>query len=236
LKENFDFEIGSRINMNLGRQFKHVFSKNTSYLFQRGIPKGIIGQRHFWGWLNSIFNRYDKERVKEVGPDRACAEWLIRCGAGVKWAGGADWFRDYNALPATYDRSLKIVEVDATDSAVMFIGFPHFRGVRHCRKMVFHKASYFDDMCVSHLVEYAKDNLKELQISSCGNLTSEGVFHISNLVNLEKLLLYDLPEVNNREECLTYLTHKLPQCQVEFPYAQASEREAMKKEANDKEK
>ena len=71
--------------------------------------------------------RYDRSRVDEVGPDRACAEWLIRCGAGVKWSHGSDWFRDYNALPAASNRNLKIVEVDGTDSAVMHIGFKHFR-------------------------------------------------------------------------------------------------------------
>ena len=30
---------------------------------------------------------YLLERIKDVGPDRACAEWLLRCGAGLKWKG-----------------------------------------------------------------------------------------------------------------------------------------------------
>ncbi len=71
--------------------------------------------------------RYDKSRVDEVGPDRACAEWLIRCGAGVKWSKDSEWFRDYNSLPAGNFRALKIVEIDGTDSAVMHIGFKHLR-------------------------------------------------------------------------------------------------------------
>lgn len=33
-------------------------------------------------------NRVDRSRIEEVGPDRACAEWLLRCGAGVKWDKG----------------------------------------------------------------------------------------------------------------------------------------------------
>ena len=30
------------------------------------------------GWFVNVFNKYDAQRVGEVGPDRACAEWLLR--------------------------------------------------------------------------------------------------------------------------------------------------------------
>ena len=33
----------------------------------------------------NIDNQVDSERVKEVGVDRACAEWILRCGGGVQW-------------------------------------------------------------------------------------------------------------------------------------------------------
>ena len=33
-------------------------------------------------------------RIKDVGPDRACAEWLLRCGAVVKWKGKGKYFRE----------------------------------------------------------------------------------------------------------------------------------------------
>lgn len=72
------------------------------------------------------FVRVDGARIKEVGPDRACAEWLLRCGAAVKWdKGSEEWLKDYNSLPVGNYR-LHITEIDATDSAVMHVGFPHF--------------------------------------------------------------------------------------------------------------
>jgi len=75
----------------------------------------------------------DKSRVDEVGPDRACAEWLLRCGAAVKWdTGSEEWHKDYNSLPPGNFRSMHIVEIDATDSAVMHIGFPHFSKGMKC--------------------------------------------------------------------------------------------------------
>ena len=34
--------------------------------------------RPFMGLFVNVFNKYDDKRVAEVGPDRACAEWLLR--------------------------------------------------------------------------------------------------------------------------------------------------------------
>lgn len=32
-------------------------------------------ERNFFGYLRIAFNRVDESRLKEVGPDRLCAEW-----------------------------------------------------------------------------------------------------------------------------------------------------------------
>jgi hypothetical protein len=36
-------------------------------------------------------------------------------------------------------------------------------------------------------------------------------------------LLYDLPEVTNKDHCVEVLQKALPRCDISFPYAQASE-------------
>lgn len=40
---------------------------------------------------------------------------------------------------------------------------------------------------------------------------------------LQTLLLYDLPEVTNKEEVSKDLQSELPHCDIQFPYAQAGE-------------
>jgi ATP synthase, H+ transporting, mitochondrial F0 complex, subunit s len=67
----------------------------------------------------------DPSRIKEVGPDRACAEWLLRCGAGLRWKNSKTILKDYNSLPVT-SGGQKIAEIDATGSAIMDCGFPYF--------------------------------------------------------------------------------------------------------------
>lgn len=72
-----------------------------------------------------LVNRVDYERMKDVGPDRAASEWLLRCGAKVRYCGHQKWLQDYNKLPAGSIDRYKIQAIDATDSCIMDIGLDH---------------------------------------------------------------------------------------------------------------
>lgn len=69
--------------------------------------------------------RVDYERIKAVGPDRAAAEWLLRCGAKVRFQGFDRWHHDYNGLPTGPLGRYKIQAIDATESCIMYRGFDH---------------------------------------------------------------------------------------------------------------
>ena len=68
----------------------------------------------------------DYSRIKELGPDQAAAEWLVRCGAVVKFKNMDKWSTDYNCLPRGTSGQFFIEEVDATDSSIMHVGFDYF--------------------------------------------------------------------------------------------------------------
>lgn len=74
----------------------------------------------------SYYYRVSNKRIKEVGPDIACAEWLLRNGASVKWKNSTTYSNDYNSLVSNVDMTKKIHGVDATDSGISHDGFPHF--------------------------------------------------------------------------------------------------------------
>lgn len=175
-----------------------------------------IEMRNIWSWLNTIFNKVDPERIKEVGPDLAAAEWLIRCGASVKWKNFDKWQIDYNTLPTGNLHRYKIEEIDATDSAVMYVGFPHLEGLTRLRKIKFHNCNYLNDEALE-MLNLIKDTLENLEITSCGNVTEKGLLSLKNLINLKYLLLFDLPEVSNREMCMKQLQNFLPECKIHFP-------------------
>jgi hypothetical protein len=75
-------------------------------------------------YLTFIFS-VDKNRIEKIGPDQACAEWLLRNGAFIKWMGTEDYLNDYNSLPKERT-NLHLQRVDATNSAIHHVGFPYF--------------------------------------------------------------------------------------------------------------
>jgi len=193
----------------------------------------------------------DDSRVKDVGPERAAAEWLLRCGAGVRWKDSESSFvKDYNSLPPGNYRNLFIEEIDATDSCIMSVGFPYLSnnfngfliftsnfiycfctdGLKYVKKVTLHKCSYLDDEALP-MLSAIKDSLEELQLSSCGDISDSGVKSLAKLTKLRHLLLYDLPEVKNKEGCIHVLETAVPGCKIDFPYAQASEHKNAKGEA-----
>ncbi|KAK3607853.1 hypothetical protein CHS0354_038281 [Potamilus streckersoni] len=184
-------------------------------ILSRDADPCFIQRRHFLGWLNSVFNKVDDDRIKEVGPDRAAAEWLLRCGASVRWKGFNHIEKDYNSLPGgSFDR-YKIEEIDASGSCIMFIGFPHLNGLNHVTKVILHECIYLEDNALEYL-SYIKETLKVLQISRCPNITKDGLSKLVVLENLQQLVLFQLPEVIDKEETKHMLQNALPKCQVQF--------------------
>ena len=175
-------------------------------------PK-LANSRLFWSWLNQIFNRVDHERIKEVGPDRAAAEWILKNGGAVKWT-GKDRFDDtYDSL-ISVRRDQKIVEIDATGSSISGFGFLHLKGLSHVEKIILSKDPYINDTALSQLV-LVKESLRRLEVSSCVNVTDVGIKSLDNLTNLKSLILKNLMNVKNMESCVEHLKKNLSSCQVE---------------------
>jgi len=59
-------------------------------------------------------------------------------------------------------------------------------GLKHVRKAVFHRCGYMEDEAVTR-IGFLKDTLKDLQISSCGNITDEGLL---TLVQMKYMKFY----------------------------------------------
>ena len=76
-------------------------------------------------------------RVKEIGPDRAAAEWIVRCGGTIKFDNLRTPFDDFNALirataeldPRIPKEQVHLIEIDARDSSVSGFGCYHFGNI-----------------------------------------------------------------------------------------------------------
>lgn len=174
--------------------------------------------RHFWGWLNAVFNKVDYERIKAVGPDRAAAEWLLRCGAKVRFQGFERFHQDYNGLPTGPLGRYKIQAIDATESCIMHKGFDHLDGLKYLEEIKFNKCIYIEDNCLERLssIENLQNSMYLMEVVSCGNVTDKGIIALHQLKNLEYLFLSDLPGVKDIETTVQRLKTALPKLDVDL--------------------
>ncbi|XP_077477682.1 ATP synthase subunit s, mitochondrial [Stigmatopora argus] len=183
---------------------------------QAAVKQRTGQQRHFWGWLNAVFNKVDYDRIKTAGPDRAASEWLLRCGAKVRFLGLERWQGDYNALPVGPPGRFKIQAVDATDSCIMYRGFDHLEGLQHLEEIKLRKCVYVEDTCLERLgsLENLQRGLFMLEVVSCGNVTDRGLLALHQLRNLEYLFLSDLPGVKDKHGTVERLKTALPSLDI----------------------
>ncbi|XP_053669930.1 ATP synthase subunit s, mitochondrial [Anopheles nili] len=170
--------------------------------------------RPFWGWVNMMFNRVDRSRLKKVGPDRLCAEWLLKNGAKAKFVKDSRTHVHFNALPLE-SQPVVMEELDGTDSGIMHIGFDHLQGLNHLRKVTLHNCVYIDDQALWKL-RYAGDTLEEVHISKCGNVTDHGLLHLKQLLKLQQVKTFDLPNVKNMQQVESTLRSILPNCKFDM--------------------
>ncbi|XP_014289736.1 ATP synthase subunit s, mitochondrial [Halyomorpha halys] len=174
--------------------------------------------RSIWGSLNAIFNRVSKSRIDLVGPDRACAEWLMRNGAFVRWKGQPGLVSHYNFLPLDPEdkNPYFIEEISAVEASISHHGFDHFKGCNCILKIQFQKCWYLDDTCLKKL-ELLANSLIHLEIDQCTEITNQGLLHITSLSNLLTLKLGHLDGVKNLQESVKQINAKLPNCHIMPP-------------------
>lgn len=169
--------------------------------------------RSFWEYVNMMFNKPDADRIKQLGPDRTCAEWVLRNGGKVVWTDGKT-LANYNMLPPENQPVKKILEIDGTDSGISHYGFPHIVGCSMLKRIILHNNNYIDDRAMKGL-SYGRSTLTHVQVSKCVDVTDAGLKELISLDKLETLVLFSLTSVSNLDACKQYLQQHLPNCKIQ---------------------
>lgn len=168
--------------------------------------------RQFWQYVYVAFNRVDVDRKRFVSADRLCAEWILKNGGTVTFANRPDKVIDnYNFLPKDCNR-LSLKSIDATNTAIMAIGFEHLYGCKEIEKIVLDNCQYMENEALTKLCS-VKDSLRYLQITGCPNVESSGLLALGCLHRLRMLALADMPYVDNLTAIINRLQQKLPDCE-----------------------
>ncbi|XP_054273094.1 ATP synthase subunit s, mitochondrial isoform X2 [Macrosteles quadrilineatus] len=201
-----------------------------------------VPRNNLWQWLTFVWNRHahtvpqrvSQSRIDQVGPDRACAEWLMRNGALVQWKGHSKFVPHYDSLPKDDDPGkYYLQEVDATDSSISHHGFPYFRHCDHVDKIKLQECLYLDDSALSQL-HYLKSSLHSLSIIKCYGISKKGLLSLGKLQNLKELQLSGLKslERNELDVCIEELSKQLPHCEIKV--SENIAKEGSKEEQTDK--
>ncbi|CAJ0590523.1 unnamed protein product [Cylicocyclus nassatus] len=175
-------------------------------------------------WLLEGFNYYDVERIKEVGPNRAAAEWVVRCGGAVKFDKIDNVFSDYNALikrcaeldPRIPQDDVKITHIHAIDASVSGYGCRHFKGLDGIQEVKFIRCSSLHDFGLEYMADAVGAHLSRLEIDSCRRITEFGLIHLEKCRALKSLRLAHLKHVHGHDKVLQRLTRALPNTEISF--------------------
>lgn len=178
-----------------------------------------MSKRCLWQWIDDTFNRLDDDRIKEIGPNLACAEWLMKNGAQVRWKGCKEFVSHYNCLPNITSCNLGQFLIEQVyagkEASISHIGFNYFKNCKNISQVEFVGCNTIDNEALSKL-NILKDYLTSLKINGCVNVSDQGIMSLEQLQALKYLELKNLQFLSEPEARIDHLKRKLPECNVQY--------------------
>lgn len=112
---------------------QHKKNTHTTFICTVRIATETKMSRPLWYFVYHAFNRLDGERLRRFGPDRTCAEWILRNGGRVSLSSApGTLLADYNALPrvaAAVEASqpFRLHSIVAERIGLLAMGFEHLQ-------------------------------------------------------------------------------------------------------------
>ncbi|XP_030387082.1 ATP synthase subunit s, mitochondrial [Scaptodrosophila lebanonensis] len=194
--------------------FPYNVTNITKRLLQStGRIRSHYNERKIWGYVAVAFNQVDVDRLSKVGPNRLCAEWVLKNGGGVRTVDSpSKLWKDYNSLPPESIR-FQVKVIDASNASIMKIGLEHLKGCNQIDTVIFHKCKHLENDGLEGLTHLIP-SLTRLQVSGCYNITDNGLKIIGELRNLKQLLIFDMLYVKDIDMVARNLMTRLPNCEV----------------------
>lgn len=143
----------------------------------------VLARRHyiFNTLMNNIFNKYDTFHVQKVGPDRACAEFVIKMGGRVRLiceddadfgdidsfdASKLRWICDHSNLPEKSQGKAYVIEIDARGLDITNIGMGYFTNLKHAKALNLDRCDHIDKDGMECLLT-GNPKLKDISAKNC---------------------------------------------------------------------
>ncbi|KAL1236306.1 ATP synthase subunit s [Trichinella pseudospiralis] len=170
-------------------------------------------------FIDNYYNRYNKNRVKQLGCQRCCAEWLIRCAAIFRVSGSSEFVSSKRQL-LQLSEPFEIEEVDGSDSCISTPGLDYFQGVNTIKTLRLSYCSWIDDDSLYKVAFHLKDCLNAIEIVDCGCISGVGLLYLQNMTKLRNIVIRDLPMVKPGERIIVIDSLKTKfdkTCKITYP-------------------
>eukprot|EP00123_Amoebidium_parasiticum_P005427 comp16622_c0_seq1/m.14795 comp16622_c0_seq1/g.14795 ORF comp16622_c0_seq1/g.14795 comp16622_c0_seq1/m.14795 type:complete len:220 (-) comp16622_c0_seq1:12-671(-) len=132
-----------------------------------------IPSRPIFMWVENIFNRMDRQRLSEAGPDRTAAEFVLRMGGRLKYVpfdgeDVSDWVQKDVELPKFQEsKPMKLVAVDLGGITVTTVGMEHIRNLKHLKSINLSDCKYLTDDGLEYLLQ-GNPSLQQVDLTGSG--------------------------------------------------------------------
>lgn len=194
--------------------FRRIFIRNVLFAPFHAVSRRTHTLSHYiLPFITKAFNTVDQDRLNTVGPDRTCAEWVLKNGGSVRFAEYPERVLvDYCELPDDLVTTT-LREIDLTKSSVNGAGFNHLIGCKSVVSVILSNCKAVDDKAVNKL-RFLDKSLMRLHLSHCNAVTDVGLQKVQYLTKLNEFSCNNLKGVKNFELILNELRKQLPNCKI----------------------
>lgn len=180
----------------------------------RILSNYVSTARPFWYFVYYAFNRVDTDRLRANGPDRTCAEWILRNGGAVSGCDSpGQLITNYNCLNAV-GRDFRLHSIVARDIGLIAMGFDHLQGCERVQRIVLDGCTHLENEALAQL-RHVSGSLRELELCECRYFRDDGLMRLADLRVLRGLTLGEgLVGVADMTKVVRQLRERIPKCEV----------------------
>ncbi|XP_066256030.1 distal membrane-arm assembly complex protein 2 [Euwallacea similis] len=145
--------------------------------------------------LHEIFlQQYIPERYNTLGPELACAHFIVYRGGAVKFHHEDKWIKSdegYYSLPNKYKAGMYLEAIDCSGMQLRYEGLSNFRHLQKVEWLSLNGSTFIDDYCMDVICNIFSKTLVYLDLRDCPNVTERGLGALYKMNNLKMLYLDD---------------------------------------------
>lgn len=161
--------------------------------------------------------KYNEEKVIQLGPDLAAAEIILRIGGRVKFVDDDIWYRRFEdgtyPIPRQYEEGFHVQGIDVSNIVLFYLALDNFSNLEHVRFINFSRSKYVDDWYIERVLELCPD-IEALDISYCSNITDNGLEMLHKFENLKVVNVTNCPKIKRGEAICAQLEELNPELSV----------------------